>query len=89
MRFTSFTTVIITAAAIAGVVIASDEDMPNISCAANQTGCAKDVNNYNHGNDFGYTCGSNGIIQSWNPCSCKNCCTVLRVTDGTYVTVCT
>ncbi|KAG2741401.1 hypothetical protein P692DRAFT_20752535, partial [Suillus brevipes Sb2] len=52
-------------------------------------GCSRDTNGINNGNDFGYTCGSNGFAQSWNPCSCKGCCTVIRAADGTYVTDCT
>lgn len=90
MKFTSLTTAIITVAAMANAVIASGgEDVPSISCAPNQTGCSRDTNGINNGNDFGYTCGSNGFAQSWNPCSCKGCCTVIRAADGTYVTDCT
>ncbi|KAG2031839.1 hypothetical protein BDR03DRAFT_971553 [Suillus americanus] len=77
MRFTSLraTTVIITAAAMAGVVIASGPDIP---CVPNKGGCSAGVKGYNNGNAFGYMCGPDGHVHTWYLCSCNDptCCVV-------------
>ncbi|KAG2140734.1 hypothetical protein BD769DRAFT_117526 [Suillus cothurnatus] len=81
MKFISLTTVIITAAAMTGVVIASAANGPNLVCTPGYGGCAT-VASYNNGLDFAFGCGSNGHMNSWTPCSCKKCCQVIRGADG-------
>ncbi|KAG1834336.1 hypothetical protein DFJ58DRAFT_218117 [Suillus subalutaceus] len=75
MKSTSLTTVIITVAAMAGIVIASG-DGPDIPCSPYTGGCSGGVKNYNNGNAFGYICGPDGHITAWYPCSCPTCCGV-------------
>ncbi|KAG1838008.1 hypothetical protein F4604DRAFT_549069 [Suillus subluteus] len=84
MKSTSLTTIIIAAAAMAGVVIASGDDFPNIQCTAATVGCSKGVKNYNNGNPFGYLCGPDGHPETLFPCSCREtddptCCQVLNL----------
>ncbi|KAG1843178.1 hypothetical protein F4604DRAFT_1824791 [Suillus subluteus] len=88
MKFTSLTTVIITAAAMASVDIASAAGGPDILGVPGQSGCASGYSTYNNGNDFGYKVGPNGHSQSWTPCPCKGCCNVIHAADGTTVADC-
>ncbi|KAG2113989.1 hypothetical protein BD769DRAFT_1490022 [Suillus cothurnatus] len=83
MKFTSLTTVIITAAAMTGIVIASAADGPEILCTPGKGGCISGYAYYNNGHDFGFTCGKNGQSDSWTPCSCTGCCKVVHRADGT------
>ncbi|KAG1757022.1 hypothetical protein EDB19DRAFT_4350 [Suillus lakei] len=82
MKFTSLTAMIISAAAMVGVAIASDSfaiapTPKNLPCDhANQVGCSSGLRGYNNGNDYGYFCGSNRKIISYTPCSCSHCCRV-------------
>ncbi|KAG2074702.1 hypothetical protein BDR04DRAFT_1092926 [Suillus decipiens] len=69
MTFTSLTTAIISATMMAGVVLS----VPKLHCSPGLLGCWSG-DTYNNGNDFVYTCGPDGIMNSWFPCSCKNCC---------------
>lgn len=91
MKFTSFAIVIISAAAMAGVVIASVDPVvpvtpangpspngPNVVPCDKPVGCSKGVDGYNNGNDFGFTCASDGRTTSWMPCECKNCCHLIN-----------
>ncbi|KAG1843177.1 hypothetical protein F4604DRAFT_1824782 [Suillus subluteus] len=90
MKFTSLTTVITTAAAMAGVVIASSDELPNFACVPNQGGCSAGIGNYNNGNAFGYICGPDGNIDGWFPCSCNTryCCVVDEQPDGHLTPYC-
>ncbi|KAG2031837.1 hypothetical protein BDR03DRAFT_971551 [Suillus americanus] len=90
MKFTSLTTVIITTAAMAGVVIASAAGLPYIPCSPDQGGCSMGIGDYNNGNAFGYLCGANGVIRAWFPCSCNtpSCCEVYALPDGNFRSQC-
>ncbi|KAG2140709.1 hypothetical protein BD769DRAFT_116298 [Suillus cothurnatus] len=88
MKFISLTTVIITAAAMTGAVIASAAGGPDIACTPGNGGCASGYASYNNGNDFAYGCGSNGHSNSWTPCSCQGCCKVTFASDGSTDGVC-
>ncbi|KAG1842610.1 hypothetical protein F4604DRAFT_1826217, partial [Suillus subluteus] len=74
MKFTLLTTVIITAAAMTGVVVASVIHGPKLRCDHGKQGCSKGVGGYNKGNDFVFICSNNGYMMDWTPCHCKNCC---------------
>ncbi|KAG2118381.1 hypothetical protein DEU56DRAFT_838495 [Suillus clintonianus] len=76
MKFTSLNTMVISAAVMAGVAIASDDLVltpQNMPCYK-PVGCSTGLKGYNNGDDFGYFC-VNGKIATYGPCSCKHCCT--------------
>ncbi|KAG2358543.1 hypothetical protein BDR07DRAFT_268967 [Suillus spraguei] len=88
MILTSLATVIISATAVAGVVLA-DSGPPKLPCSpVGSSGCWSGET-YNNGNDFVYFCGSDGYMGSWIPCSCKNCCFFVDVGNDNYVPNCT
>ncbi|KAG0703416.1 hypothetical protein DFH29DRAFT_917135 [Suillus ampliporus] len=80
MKFVSLTTMILSAAVMAGVAIASENLTINpmyLPCDnPNQVGCATGLKGFNNGDDFGYGCGPTGQIIAYVPCDCKNCCVV-------------
>ncbi|KAG2129606.1 hypothetical protein DEU56DRAFT_816974 [Suillus clintonianus] len=84
MKFASFTTMIVSAAVMASVAIASEDlsiTPKNLPCNnPGETGCSTGLKGYNNGNDFGYFCGANRKIISFTACPCKNCCHV--TSDG-------
>ncbi|KAG2144427.1 uncharacterized protein EDB93DRAFT_540358 [Suillus bovinus] len=81
MKFTSLTTIIISAAAMAGIAIASEDltiDPIGFPCSpSNSYRCEKAFGTFNNGNDFAYYCGLNGKIAKYVKCDCKNCCVQL------------
>ncbi|KAG2130407.1 uncharacterized protein EDB93DRAFT_1180146 [Suillus bovinus] len=85
MKFTSLTTIIISAAAMAGIAIASQEDNNTpmgSECPNSDTRDAQHcgpLNGFNKGKDIIYYCGYDGIIETYIPCTCENCC---RFTGG-------
>ncbi|KAG1721896.1 hypothetical protein EDB19DRAFT_1770638 [Suillus lakei] len=86
MRFASLTTMIICAAAMAGVAIASDNLISPLGLLCDKSkhvGCSRSTT-LNNGNDFGYTCGESGTIESWTGCSCKDCCRIKANTPFGY-----
>ncbi|KAG1728391.1 uncharacterized protein EDB91DRAFT_1339272 [Suillus paluster] len=66
MKFAWLTTLIVSAALMTGVAIASEDltlNPQNLPCDnADQVGCSRGIQGYNNGNDFGYFCGSDGKI---------------------------
>ncbi|KAG1831426.1 hypothetical protein DFJ58DRAFT_249421 [Suillus subalutaceus] len=86
MKFTSLTTIVISATAMAGVAIAQgllyDTASPGgLPCNPNDSvQCSTDLQGFNDEKDYGFFCGPDWTILSWTPCSCKNCCMV--VADG-------
>ncbi|KAG2353937.1 hypothetical protein BDR07DRAFT_1418609 [Suillus spraguei] len=64
-------TVIISATAMVGVVLATS--VPNLHCPPGSLGCGSGPT-YNNGNDFIYKCGEDGFMNTWFPCSCNDCC---------------
>ncbi|KAG1729296.1 hypothetical protein EDD22DRAFT_409388 [Suillus occidentalis] len=80
MIFTSFSTTIISIAAMAGVAIASNNLIINpmgLPCSpSNSQGCSAGIKGWNNDNDFIYDCGSSGVIDAYEACSCKGCCHV-------------
>ncbi|KAG0698988.1 hypothetical protein DFH29DRAFT_938953 [Suillus ampliporus] len=81
MKFVSLTTMILSAAVMAGVAIASENltiNPMNLPCDnPNKVGCSLGIKGFNNGNDFGYECGPTGEILAYASCDCKNCCVVL------------
>ncbi|KAG1728392.1 uncharacterized protein EDB91DRAFT_1162148 [Suillus paluster] len=86
MKFAWLTTLIASAALMTGVAIASEDlttNPQNQPCNnANRAGCSHGIKGFNNGNDFGYFCGSNGKIASYETCQCHNCCLVVNGGDG-------
>ncbi|KAG2753840.1 hypothetical protein P692DRAFT_20771496, partial [Suillus brevipes Sb2] len=84
MKFTSLATIIISAAAMAGVAIAAEDlviSPMGLPCGNPDTvNCSTGIKGWNNDNDFGYFCGPRGTIISYTDCSCKNCCVV--TSDG-------
>ncbi|KAG2090098.1 uncharacterized protein F5147DRAFT_28839 [Suillus discolor] len=84
MKFTSLTTIIISAAAMAGVAIASEDLVltpKGLPCGSPDTvGCSTGIKGWNNDDDFGFFCGPKGTIISYTACSCKNCC--ILTADG-------
>ncbi|KAG0698975.1 hypothetical protein DFH29DRAFT_938901 [Suillus ampliporus] len=80
MKFVSLTTMILSAAVMASVAIASENlklDPMNLPCDnLDEVGCGTGLKGYNNGDDFGYGCGPTGKIIEYAPCDCKNCCVV-------------
>ncbi|KAG2144357.1 uncharacterized protein EDB93DRAFT_1152989 [Suillus bovinus] len=81
MKFTSLTTIVISATTMAGVAIES-EDMTvtpvGQSCDSKYpVQCSADPKGWNNKNDFGFYCSPTGMILSVTPCDCKDCCTVI------------
>ncbi|KAG1883832.1 hypothetical protein F4604DRAFT_1677541 [Suillus subluteus] len=88
MKFTSLATAFVTAAAMTGVVIASDVPVgppkqgekatpPDATALCDKPdafGCSRGIEGYNEGYDFGYTCASEGHFKSLVRCTCKDCC---------------
>ncbi|KAG1840368.1 hypothetical protein DFJ58DRAFT_810637 [Suillus subalutaceus] len=99
MKFTSLTTAFVTAAAMTGVVIASDvpvgppkqgekatpPDATQLCDKPDAFGCSKGIEGYNEGNDFAYTCASEGQFKSLVRCACKDCC---HLNDDGNIPVC-
>ncbi|KAG2121106.1 hypothetical protein DEU56DRAFT_835162 [Suillus clintonianus] len=81
MKFTSLIPMII-ATAMAGVVVASEDlviNPGNFQCDKNKpVACSRGIKGYNNEYDFGYNCGSNGLVVSWTPCHCHNCCHLIN-----------
>ncbi|KAG2033181.1 hypothetical protein BDR03DRAFT_968170 [Suillus americanus] len=76
MKFISPTTIIMSAAVMAGIVIAQLEDPTGEAC--NQPGkyeCARSAN-YNGGNPFLFLCSSDKFVTEVKDCSCMECCSV-------------
>ncbi|KAG1729447.1 hypothetical protein EDB19DRAFT_1832392 [Suillus lakei] len=65
---------------MADIAIASDDlvNPGNLACNKANPGCSTGIRGYNNGNDFGYYCGSDGLIWAWKACSCKNCCHLIQ-----------
>ncbi|KAG1749205.1 hypothetical protein EDB19DRAFT_177827 [Suillus lakei] len=84
MKFTSLITMIISAAWMAGVAIASDNLVitpMGLPCGPPDiVGCATGIKGWNNDDDYGYFCGPQGTIIYYEACSCKNCCVV--TSDG-------
>ncbi|KAG1899081.1 uncharacterized protein F5891DRAFT_1041376 [Suillus fuscotomentosus] len=80
MRFTSLTTIAISAAAMVGTVIASDSEISPVGrkCTpSNSMQCSrKGLKGYNNGNDYGFFCGPKKKIMQATPCACSGCCTL-------------
>ncbi|KAG2085947.1 hypothetical protein BD769DRAFT_1457493 [Suillus cothurnatus] len=80
MKFTSLTTIVISAAAMAGIAIASEDLVitpMNLPCSPdNSVQCSTGLKGWNNNDDFGFFCGPRGTIISYTPCSCQNCCVV-------------
>ncbi|KAG1880993.1 hypothetical protein F4604DRAFT_1749269 [Suillus subluteus] len=80
MKFTSLATIVISAAAMASVAIASEDLVitpMNLPCSpTDSVGCSTGIKGWNNDDDFGYFCGPHGTIISYTACSCKNCCVV-------------
>ncbi|KAG1831420.1 hypothetical protein DFJ58DRAFT_249211 [Suillus subalutaceus] len=81
MKFISLTTIVVSAAAMAGIAIASDDliitPMGTPCGPANTVLCSvTGLKGYNNGNDYAYTCGPKGSVVSYIPCSCHKCCKV-------------
>ncbi|KAG2029967.1 hypothetical protein BDR03DRAFT_975221 [Suillus americanus] len=56
-------------------------------CAKPDTfGCSGGIKGYNDGNDFGYTCTSDGQFKSLEKCTCKDCCRLTE--DGKKPSCC-
>ncbi|KAG1875725.1 hypothetical protein F4604DRAFT_1924787 [Suillus subluteus] len=53
---------------------------------AEKVGCSKGIEGYNNGNDFEYTCASEGHFKSLVKCTCKDCC---RLKDDGKTACCT
>ncbi|KAG1728389.1 uncharacterized protein EDB91DRAFT_1162136 [Suillus paluster] len=85
MKFAWLATLIASAALMTSVAIASEDltlNPQNLPCDnLNQAGCSRGMTGYNNGNDYGYFCGSNGKIISYQACQCHNCCTVVDEGD--------
>ncbi|KAG2158635.1 uncharacterized protein EDB93DRAFT_557473 [Suillus bovinus] len=79
MKFTSLTTIVISAAAMAGIAIASNSDTVtplgrDCSEADGAITCASGpLKGYNNGNDYGFECAAGKIVITY-PCSCVGCC---------------
>ncbi|KAG1720535.1 hypothetical protein EDB19DRAFT_1768123, partial [Suillus lakei] len=77
MKFTSLTSVIISATAMAGVVVASSLVDPTGLPCKGTVGCST-LTGFNNGHDFGYFC-TNGMMTTWSACTGKSKC---HVTTG-------
>ncbi|KAG2152761.1 hypothetical protein DEU56DRAFT_775914 [Suillus clintonianus] len=74
MKFTSFTTMIMSAAVLAGAVTASD---PNgTPCAQKESFGCEVVAGYNNGWAFSFYCTPESTILVIEDCSCATCCVI-------------
>ncbi|KAG2158578.1 uncharacterized protein EDB93DRAFT_1118992 [Suillus bovinus] len=79
MKFTSLTTIVISAAAMAGIAIASNSDTTpmNLPCnLINSIQCGTGLKGFNNGLDYGFVCGPQGTIISYAACPCIGCCEI-------------
>ncbi|KAG2158688.1 uncharacterized protein EDB93DRAFT_561739 [Suillus bovinus] len=77
MKFTSLTTIVISAAAMAGIAIASDSNTTphGKPCKPNNTyQCGSGLNGFNNGRDYAFVCGQVGKIIAYTQCPCVDCC---------------
>ncbi|KAG2159243.1 uncharacterized protein EDB93DRAFT_1114581 [Suillus bovinus] len=78
--------IVVSAAAMAGVAIASNSDTtPNgLLCSPKGTyQCGSNLKGFNKGADYGFWCSPLGYIDGYTPCDCLGCCVVKSQGDGT------
>ncbi|OAX33037.1 hypothetical protein K503DRAFT_776043 [Rhizopogon vinicolor AM-OR11-026] len=83
MKFIALTTMIMSAAVMAG---ADDTQLIGHRCAkAGNTECGH-LASHNNGNGFVFWCGSDNTITKYQDCECVNCCVVIP-NNGAYCVI--